>query len=169
MAQKMITGYTPSTDSPHIYAEDDAQIYRSIFGQSGITESDNKLACTLIDNNTVQLASGAFVNQGYFVVVPGGSTEQLSVQSGSQNMYRKDLLVAHFVRGGGSVADKHYFEVVTGTPAASLASAADPQLTQNDLASGGSERQEALYRITISGLNISAIDRVAPYVGSYYQ
>lgn len=169
MAQKMITGYTPSTDSPHIYAEDDAQIYRAIFGQSGITEADNKLECTLIDNNTVQLASGAFVHQGYFVVVPGGFVEQLSVESGSQNVYRKDLVVAHFIRGGGATADQHYFEVVTGTPASSLSAAADPDLIQGNLASGGSENQEALYRVIISGLSITGIERVAPYVGSYYQ
>ena len=60
------------------------------------------LACSLVDNNTVRLASGTFVNQGYIVCVPGGSYEDLTVESGTQNMYRKDLLVAEFARGGGS-------------------------------------------------------------------
>ena len=109
MAQKAITIYTPPDAAPHIYAEDDAQLYRAIFGRSGITEGDEMLACSLVDNNTVRLASGTFVNQGYIVCVPGGSYEDLTVESGTQNMYRKDLLVAEFARGGGSAADTHVF------------------------------------------------------------
>lgn len=66
MAQKAITIYTPPDAAPHIYAEDDAQLYRAIFGRSGITEGDEMLACSLVDNNTVRLASGTFVNQGIF-------------------------------------------------------------------------------------------------------
>ena len=57
MAQKAITIYTPPDAAPHIYAEDDAQLYRAIFGRSGITEGDEMLACSLVDNNTVRLAS----------------------------------------------------------------------------------------------------------------
>ena len=168
MAQKAITIYTPPDAAPHIYAEDDAQLYRAIFGRSGITEGDEMLACSLVDNNTVRLASGTFVNQGYIVCVPGGSCEDLTVESGTQNMYRKDLLVAEFARGGGSAADTHVFRVVKGVPAASASAASDPVLTQDNLASGGNKRQEALYRINVNGLSIESIERVAPYVGSFY-
>ena len=168
MAQKAITIYTPSTAAPHIYAEDDAQVYRAIFGKSGITEGDNMLACSLIDNNTVRLSSGTFVNQGYLVCVPGGSYEDLNVESGTQGLYRTDLVIAEFVRGGGDTADTHVFKVVKGTAAAASGAAAAPTLTKEDLSSGGNKRQEALYQINIDGLSIASIVRVAPYVGSFY-
>lgn len=168
MAQKAITIYTPSSAAPHIYAEDDAQVYRAIFGKSGITEGDEMLACSLIDNNTVRLASGTFVNQGYLICVPGGSYEDLKVDSGTQNLFRKDLVIAEFVRGGGDVADTHVFKVIKGTAAASEGAAVVPRLTQDNLSSGGNKRQEALYQININGLSISSITRVAPYVGSFY-
>lgn len=168
MAQKAITIYTPSTASPHIYAEDDAQVFRAIFGKSGITEGDEMLACSIVDNNTVRLASGMYVNQGYLICVPGGFYEDLSVDSGTQNMYRKDLVIAEFVRGGGDTADAHVFKVIKGTAAASEAGAVVPTLTAEELSSGGSMRQEAIYQVNISGLSIVSVTRIAPYVGSFY-
>lgn len=169
MAQKAITIYTPSDATPHIYAEDDAQVHRGLIGGSGIMLADNKLACTEIDSNTVALASGVYSNQGYLLVVQGGTSQTLSVDSGIAGTYRKDLVCAHFVRGGGATADQHYFEVVKGTPASSVSAAADPTLTQQDLVTGGSVRQEALFRIVLSGTEITAIERVAPYIGNVYQ
>lgn len=168
MAQKAITIYTPTSAAPHIYAEDDAQVYRAIFGRSGITEGDGMLACSIVDNNTVRLASGTFVNQGYLVCVPGGSNEDLSVESGTQNLFRKDLVVADFTRGGGDVADSHVFKVLKGTAAASQGAAALPTLIQENLGSGGSRHQEPIFQINISGLSIASIDRVASFVGSFY-
>ena len=170
MGQKAITIYTPATTPPHINAEDDAQVYRAIFGQaSGIAEGDSQLACTVVNDNTVRLASGTFVNQGYLVCVPGGQTEDFAIPSGTQAMYRKDLLIAEFTRGGGDVPDTHVFRMLTGTAASSEASAAAPTLVQNDLSAGGSLRQEALYQVLVSGTTISSIMQVARLVGNVYQ
>lgn len=170
MSQKAITVYTPSSAAPHIYAEDDAQIYRALFGgASGITEADELLACTIRDNNTVRLASGVYSNQGFMVCVPHGSYEDLSVESGTQNMYRKDIVVADFTRGGGDTADTHVFRVIKGTPASSAAAAAVPEVSQDDLRSGGNRRQEILYQINIDGLSIGSIERVSNYIGNVYQ
>ena len=169
MGQKAITIYTPTSANAHIYAEDDAQLWRSLFGGSGITLADNRLACTKVNDNTVRLASGQYSNQGYIICVQGGTTEDLTVDSGTAGAYRHDLLVAHFTRGSGDTADTHVFEIVKGTDASTASAAEDPTLTQNDLTSGGSERQEALYRLVISGTTLSAIERVAPLIGPVYQ
>ena len=82
MAQKAITIFTPDTEDPHIYAEDDAQVHRAIFGGSGITDADKRLAATIVDNNTVRLASGLYSNMGYLHVVPAGETLALTIGSG---------------------------------------------------------------------------------------
>ena len=168
MGQKAITIYTPSDSAVHINAEDDAQVHRALIGGSGITLADNKLACSIIDNNTVRLASGVYSNQGYLVSVVGGTTADLTVVSGTVGAFRKDLVVADFIRGGGDTPDSHVFRVVKGTDAASDDLAADPTLTQNDLAAGGAQRQEALYRLHLNGTVIQSIDRVAPYIGNVY-
>jgi len=170
MGQKAITIYTPAATPPHINAEDDAQVYRAVFGQvSGIAASDSQLACSIIDNNTVRMQSGTFSNQGYIICVPGGQTVDFSVQSGTQNMFRIDSIVATFIRGGGNTPDSHTFSVVTGTAAATQTAAQPPTLTQNDLSTGGSMRQEALFNLLIAGTTLQSVTRVANMVGSFYQ
>lgn len=169
MAQKAITIYTPPSAPAHIAAEDDAQIYRAMFsGLSGITGADQKLACTKVDDLNVVIQSGVFCNQGYMLAVEGGTSVTLPVTGNASGTIRKDYLVAEFTRGGGSVADKHVFKVIAGTPNASPELAVPPTLTQNDLAAGGSIRQEALYLITIAGTTLINIERVAPYIGNFY-
>lgn len=168
MAQKAITIYTPDTEDPHIYAEDDAQVHRAIFGGSGITDADDRLAATIVDNNTVRLAAGLYCNSGYLHVVPAGETLSLTIGSGTAGVYRRDLIVSEFIRGGGNTSDTLQFRVIQGTEASSLAEAQRPTLTQNDIAAGGSTRQEALYEVVINGTTITEVNRIADYVGSFY-
>lgn len=169
MAQKAITIYTPDSAAPHIYAEDDAQIHRALIGSSGITLADNQLACTVVNDNKVRLASGLYSMQGYMLAVQAGTTEDLTVDSGSAGAYRHDLVIADFERGGGDAADAFEFKIVKGTNANSASAAADPALVQDDLTTGGSHRQEVLYRLVINGTEIGAVERVAPYIGNVYQ
>lgn len=169
MGMKAITIYTPDTAVPHIYAEDDAQIHRALIGTSGITLADNQLACTKVNDNTVRLSSGLYSMQGYMLAVQAGTTQDLTIDSGSAGAYRHDLVIADFVRGGGTVADQFVFSVVKGTNATSASAAVDPSITQDDLRTGGSHRQEALYRVTINGTEIAAITRIAPLIGNVYQ
>ena len=109
-----------------------------------------------------------YSNQGYLVSVVGGTTADLTVVSGTVGAFRKDMVVADFIRGGGDTPDSHVFRVVKGTDAASDDLAADPTLTQNDLAAGGAQRQEALYRRHLNGTVIQSVERVAPYIGNVY-
>ena len=169
MAQKAITIYTPPQTAPHINAEDDAQLHRGLLGGSGILMADNNLALTKVDDNTVRMASAMFSNQGYMISVQGGASIDLAVDSGTGGAYRHDLVVAHFVRGGGESPDTHVFEIVKGTEAASAAAAEDPTLIQNDLAAGGAERQEPVWRILIAGTSITAVERATNYAGNVYQ
>jgi|GEM_PF-1520435 len=171
MAQKAITVYTASTESPHIYAEDEAQHNRAWLGNggSGIEDVDNLLACTKVDNNTVRLASGRYAMQGYELCVENGTTEDLSVDSGTSGQYRRDLVVAHFTRGGGAVSDTLAFEILKGTPAASLAAAAYPALPhQDDLSDGGTERYEAIYGLVLSETTLAEPVLMASYAGNFY-
>ena len=168
MAQKAITIYTPPETDPHIFAEDEAQHNRARFGGSGITQADNLLACTKVDNNTIKLDSGLYCLQGYMLSVSGGTTQNLEVDSGTVGQYRKDLVVAEFVRGGGVTPDTLEFKIIKGDSNLSESAAQDPALTQNDLSAGGGTRQEAVYRIRIGGTVIDGITQVAPFVGNFY-
>ena len=168
MAQKGITLYTKTEDEAHIAAGDDAAIYRAIFGSaSGITEADNQLACTRINDTTVEIDTGVFSNQGFLLRVD--APVQLAVNVGQGGFNRNDLVVAEYIVGGGETSDVYMLKVIKGTQAAGAAS--DPALEQDDLITGtaGDKRQEPLFRLTLSGTTLSGtITRLADYVGSYY-
>ena len=170
MAQKGLTVYTAPTTSAHYTAEDDAQLNRGLLSnRSGILESDNQLSCIKIDNNTVQLSSGLYAMQGYLISVLSGTSENLSLDSGTIGAFRKDLVIAEFVRGGGNVDDKYIFRILKGSPASSAGAATDPNLMQDDLTAGGTTRQEVLYRLIINGTNLEKIEELANRVGNYYE
>lgn len=172
MGMKAITIYTPATAEPHIYAEDDAQVHRALIGSSGITLADSKLACSVLNANTVRIASGLYSMQGYLLSVVSGTYQDLTVDSGSAGAYRHDLVIADFVRGSGSTADAFTFQILKGTNATSEAGAADPTIIQEDLTGetvSGVHRQEVLYRLLISGTDTPVVERVAPYIGNVYQ
>ncbi len=170
MGQKAITIYTPTSEAAHIYAEDEAQHNRAWLGNggSGIEDVDNLLDCTKVDDNTVRLASGRYAVQGYELCVEGGTTEDLAVDSGTSGMYRRDLVIAEFIRGGGDTADALVFRVLKGTATASLEAAVYPTLTQDDLSDGGTTRQESVYGLLISGTTLTVAERIAPYAGNFY-
>jgi len=167
MAIKPITIYTPPDAVPHIYAEDDAQLHRAMVGVSGITLADQELALTIVNANTVRMAPGMYCMQGYMLSVQGGTSADLPVESGAAGAYRHDLVIAEFIRGGGATADTYTFRVLRGADAASAGAAQDPALTQDDLAAGGSTRQEAVYRLHVSPTGITSFDRLAEYIGNY--
>ena len=171
MAQKGITLYTAASQPPHIAASDDAAIYRAIFGtESGITDADNRLAATRKSDTSVQVDTGVFSNQGYMLRVDSAIT--LPVDMGQAGYYRKDLIIAEYVTGGGNVSDTHVIRVLKGTQAATESQATDPALIQQDLRNGSanSKRQEALYRLRINGTTLEVnIERIAPYIGGFYR
>lgn len=170
MAQKGITLYTAASDAPHIAASDDAAIYRAVFGStSGITDADNRLAATRQSDTAVRIDTGIFSNQGFMLRVDSAIT--LAVDMGQSGYYRRDLIVAEYVIGGGSVSDTHVLKVIKGTQSASEAGATDPALTQDSLITGsaGNKRQEPLFRLRITGTSLGVdIERIAPYIGGFY-
>lgn len=169
MAQKAITIYTPSTSPAHIYAEDDAQIHRGLIGGSGILQADEQLLCSVSGATAVSMASGVYSNQGFLLVIEGGTAVSFSIDLPSAGAYRKDLLVADFVKGGGDTPDVHTFHIVKGTEAVTSEGAADPTLIENDLITGGLQRQEALWRVLVDENGVTDVERVASYIGAVYQ
>lgn len=171
MAQKAITIYTAASDAPHIAASDDAAIYRAVFGSmSGITDADNRLACTRVNDTTVRVDTGVLSNQGFMLRVD--APVELSVDMGQSGYFRHDLVVAEYIVGGGLTSDAHVIKIIKGMQNASQSAAADPVLVQDSLVAGnaGNKRQEPLFRIKISGTTLEVnIERIAPYIGGFYR
>ena len=161
MAQK---GIIKSSTSADVRATDLASIFHGILGSSGILNAYSLLACTKIDNNTVQLAAGVYSLSGYLLQVEMGTTQNLSVDSGTAGYNRIDLVCAEFVRnGGGAGIDTLQFRVIKGS--ATTGTPSEPTLTQQDINGTGTTRQEALWKLTLAGTTLSAtITAKATYI-----
>ena len=157
MGQKAITIYTPSTVAPHITADDDAFIYRSLLG--GVSGILGNLTCVKVDNNNIQLSGGGVSNRGHILRIPDDEVLSLSISTGSAGYRRYDSVVAEFVKGGGDTADSYEIKVIQGTAAASSPSA--PTLITSELLNTGDKNQVELYRVYINEAILSSITRVA--------
>ena len=160
MAQK---GIIKNTTAAEISAENLAAVFHAIVGKSGIVKGFNDLACTKISDNSVQLASGVYSLKGFMLHVEAGTAIALPVDNGTAGQNRNDLLVAELVKnGGGTGIDTLQFKVVKGT--STSGTPVDPTLTRRDVNATGTTRQEALYRIKLTGVTINVIEMVTTLI-----
>lgn len=162
MSQKAVVINLTEDAEPNFYAEDMASIINGLLGDvSGILPTGERLTASKVDNNTVRIASGDYSNQGYILRIPGGETIDLKIGNGTQDLKRYDLIVAEFSRSASG--EKHVLKVIQGVPALNPAV---PNLTEGDLNCGAELRQEAVYKITVNGLTLVSIERIAKTIGS---
>jgi hypothetical protein len=144
-----------------------AGINQGIIGASGILKLYGDLACTKVNDNTVRLADGMYSLSGYALGVDRGTTEDLTIDSGTAGQNRNDIVAAEFIRnGGGAGIDTLHFVVVKGT--STSGTAADPTLTQQDINGSGTTRQEAVWRVKLAGTTITTVERVASLLTNVY-
>ena len=154
---KGITVNTAPEAEPHIYAEDDAAIFRSIFGEDGVSSIGQACKATVLSNNKVRIADGVVFVGGHFARIPYGEYVDCEIANGQSGKNRNDIIVAKFVTTGSGGIDTMTCEVKQGTAGTT---AADPALTQNDIYKGGKIREFPLYRVKIEGLNITAVEQL---------
>lgn len=152
MAQK---GYIKNSVTADLGAPELAAIFKSIMPANGIINIFDDLECARINDNLVRLSPGVYNLSGYLLGVMQGTTADLAVDSGTAGYNRIDLVVAEFVRnGGGAGVDTLQFKIVKGT--STTGTPADPTLTADDInVEANTTRQEALYRLTITGTTLA--------------
>jgi len=160
LAQK---GIIKNTTTAEISAENLAAVFFAMIGKSGSVKAFNNLACTKLTDNSVQLDSGVYSLKGFMLHVEAGTAITLNVDSGTAGQNRNDLVVAELVKnGGGTGIDTLQFKVVKGT--STSGTPVDPTLTQQDVNATGTTRQEALYRIKLTGVTINVIEMVTTLI-----
>ena len=150
MGVKLMTG---ATGEQNIQAVDDRECLAGVTGlDSYVFPTAGRLAATLTDSNTLTIGTGAGSLQGARFRCP--TTTTVTIESGTQAQYRRDVVGLHFSRastGKESLA----FEVLAGEPASTEAGAADPSYNVGDLLAGDAEAFMPLYRVKLSGINVS--------------
>ncbi len=154
---KPITVNTPTADEAHVYAEDDAAVYLSMFGGDGVSTNGQSCKATVLSNNKVRIADGVICVGGHFARIPYGDYIDCEIENGQSGKKRNDIIVARFEMTGGGGIDTYTCEVKKG---AAGATATDPEIVQEDLYKAGKVRELPLYRVKIEGLSITAVEQL---------
>lgn len=154
---KAVNINTPPEAEPHIYAEDDAAIYKAIFGSDGVSTIGQACKATVLSNNKVRIADGVLCVDGHMARIPYGEYEDCEIMNGQPGKNRNDIIVAKFETTGTGGIDTMTCEVIQGTAGET---AVDPELTQDDIYAGGKVREYPLYRVKIEGLSITAVEKM---------
>lgn len=154
---KGITINTAPEAEPHIYAEDDAAIFQTIFGEDGVSNVGQACKATVLSNNKVRIADGVLFVGGHFARIPYGEYVDCEIANGQSGKNRNDIIVAKFVTTGTGGIDKMTCEVKQGEPGAE---ATDPEIIQSNLYQGGKVREFPLYRVKIEGLSITEVEQL---------
>ena len=155
---KPITVNTDPAAEAHIYAEDDAAIYQSIFGADGVLTIGQQCESQVISNNTVRVKDGVIVVGGHIARIPYGEYSDCEIANGQSGRKRNDIIIAKFVTtGSGGI---YTYTLVVKQGAATTGSDTDPALTQNNLYESGKVREMPLYRVKIEGLSIVGVEQM---------
>ena len=154
---KPITVNTPTADEAHVYAEDDAAVYLSMFGGDGVSTNGQSCKATVLSNNKVRIADGVICVGGHFARIPYGDYIDCEIENGQSGKKRNDIIVARFETTGTGGIDTYTCEVKKGTAGTT---ATDPEIVQEDLYKAGKVRELPLYRVKIEGLSITAVEQL---------
>ena len=80
----------------------------------------------------------------------------MTIANGTQGMNRNDIIVRRYKKDESSEIESTEYAVIKGTPNAGAA--VDPEVTTGDIRSGATLHEMALYRVKITGLNITAVE-----------
>ena len=137
---------------PHVSSADDG---RRIAGEVGagsyVLQTGGKLAPSLVDANTVRIATGDMIVQGRHIGVT--APEDVKVASGSQGKKRMDYICVHYSRdvSGSSptLVETVEWKVLQGTPGSS---AAAPSVPKGSILDGDADVTVPICSVTFDGL-----------------
>lgn len=164
---KIVTG---ATGQAHVTAADDGALHAVLFDKmyDPSTEKVSTTADTYvlpigdvleaeaISASKIRIKSGDIMMQGRHGRIPHGTYDELTIENGTTGYNRNDLIVCHYENNDGVESMK--LKVVKGTPTTGIAK--DPTYTTGNILVGDTEVDYPLYRVKLSGINISQIDKI---------
>ena len=153
---KIITGRTGEL---HVTSDDDRHLHAGTFGEGKyILNTGSKLNATNPSSNVVRLAKGDIIFQGCHARIE--DYEDVEITPGTEGYSRIDLICCQYKKVGG--VESTELVVYTGTPATSNPTIPTPTYGNNNILDGAEIADMALFKVTLTNVNITKIDRVAP-------
>lgn len=162
MPLHLITGHKGEA---HISSADVGAFNAGIFGKGEyVLETGRKFEIDVLSNNAVKIYDGDLIMQGRHISLKSGSFEELTIENGTADLNRIDLIVVRYTQDISTGIENAEFAVIKGT--ATTGEAQAPEYTTGDILSGGCILHEMpLYKIPISGLTIGEPERLVKECG----
>lgn len=143
---------TGSYGSNHVTSADDGSLFAAIMGrgQYVLEGFDHEI----VDNNTIRIKSGDLLINGRHAKINHGGSVNAAIENGTAGMNRIDLIVVTYRNSGG--VESADIDVLKGT--ATTGSAQVPSYTPGDILNDDSVVQMPLFRVNITGINITSVD-----------
>lgn len=155
MAIELITGLG---DGPHVDASDVGGFQAGIVGEEDyVLSSGEKLKATVVSNNKIRIAEGEAVMQGRHWRIKPNTYEDATIENGTQNMNRKDAIVARYTKNADTGIEKVELAVLKGTPTSGTAIA--PAQEKGNILEGTMKHEMLLYIVSLKGLNIESVTK----------
>ena len=148
---------TGTKGQKHVTSADHASFHAAIFGEGQyVLNRGSKFATTTVTNNQIRVADGDILMQGRHIRLNEGTYVDLTIENGTQGMYRNDLIVARYTKDSASGVEDCNLVVIKGTPAAS--NPVDPAYTNADIINDHVLLADMpLYRVPLDGLNVQTL------------
>lgn len=157
MPLHLITGHKGEA---HISSADVGAFNAGIFGQGEyVLDTGRRFDIEVVSNNLIKIYDGDLLMQGRHISLRKGLYEELTIENGTADMNRIDLVVVRYSQDISTEIETATFAVIKGTPSKNEAVA--PDYTTGDILSGGCILHEMpLYKIPISGLTIGEPEKL---------
>ena len=142
---------------PHITETQLGLANQATFGSDDyVLEGGRESEAQVLTNNSIRIFDAVYCIQGRRDVIPASGYTDVTIANGTQGMNRNDIIVRRYKKDESSEIESTEYAVIKGTPNAGTA--VDPEVTTGDIRSGATLHEMALYRVKITGLNITAVE-----------
>ena len=154
IATTLMDGYA---GGPHITETQIGLANQATFGADDyVLEGGRESEAQVLTNNSIRIFDAVYCIQGRRDVIPASGYTDVTIANGTQGMNRNDIIVRRYKKDESSEIESTEYAVIKGTPNAGAA--VDPEVTTGDIRSGATLHEMALYRVKITGLNITAVE-----------
>lgn len=150
----LIDGYA---GGPHVTEAQLGLAHQATFGSDDyVLEGGRESEAQVLTNNSIRIFDAVYCIQGRRDVIPASGYTDVTIANGTQGMNRNDIIVRRYKKNESSEIESTEYAVIKGTPNAGTA--VDPEVTTGDIRSGATLHEMALYRVKLTGLNITAVE-----------
>lgn len=134
-----------------ISAQNEAEFYAGIVGDKTVVlNSGNQMKAEIVTNNQVKLHDGELISQGRRIQIPAGTSDEFTIENGSQGAVRYDILGYRFFRDeSGNENVEMFVQKDVGEGGV---------MEEASIREGATECFIGVYRAKLNGLTLEALE-----------